>query len=60
MTESAITCTACGGLGWYYVGDWSQGYPKGRCKVCRGAKRIVPHPHQAGRWLPAPRRRGAP
>lgn len=44
-------CSACEGNGWYYIGDWSQGYPKGKCQVCKGSGRMERGPD--GRWGPA-------
>lgn len=41
--DAEIDCTACDGDGWYYIGDWSQGYPKGRCRVCNGTGRMRQH-----------------
>jgi hypothetical protein len=32
-----MKCTACSGDGWYCTGDWAQGYPKGKCVVCKGS-----------------------
>ena len=48
------TCSACEGVGWYYVGDWKAGYPKGTCRVCEGSGRMRPDRKRGlGHWLPA-------
>lgn len=57
LTDQAYlprTCTACGGEGEYIVGDWRQGYPKGRCRVCRGTGRMV-RDRATGKWTSAPK-----
>lgn len=50
--SSAQKCSACEGDGWYYVGDWSQGYPKGKCRVCKGSGQMKKD-RRTGQWVAA-------
>lgn len=49
-----MKCTACSGDGWYCTGDWTQGYPKGKCVVCKGTGDIsVSHKPPTGSSEPS-------
>lgn len=49
---AARRCSACEGHGYEIKGDWSQGYPKGRCVVCKGTGQMEPG-LMRGEWHPA-------